>query len=113
MTAEPLIIAAATSGWTGSDLALRLGVPVVLVVVGLLVFVWGRTLRAQVLEQGVQRGGFGGPPGTTDVGSAEGFGVEEARATLESASRRVLAGLGLMLLGSLSVLGVIGWRLLS
>ena len=105
--------AAVDGAWSTSDLALRLGPPVVVLLLGVMVFVWGRTLRAEVLAV-TSRDGFDGPPGGYGAGSAEeGPGVEEGRARLRHATQRVLAGLLLMLLGSLGFLAVIMWRLVS
>ncbi len=113
MTAASLLLSSATtSEASAGSVAALLALPALLVVGGLLVVLVGRTQRTEVLDQ-ARRGGFGGPPGTTDVGDADGFGVEQARAVLQSASRKVLIGLGLMLLGALGTLGVIVWELTS
>ncbi len=104
--------AAVDGPWSTSDLALRLGPPVVVLLVGVMVFVWGRTLRAEALAV-TSRDGFDGPPGGSGSGSAGGPGGEEGHARLRHATQRVLAGLLLMLLGSLGCLAVITWRLVS
>jgi hypothetical protein len=113
MTAASLLLTTATAADASvGDVAARLAVPALLVVAGVLVVLWGRTQRTELLDQ-ARRGGFGGPPGTSDVGTAEGFGVEQAQAALQSASRKVLLGLGLMLVGALGTLAVIVWELVS
>lgn len=39
---------------------------------------WGASRRRSAAAQGSERlGGFGGPPGTSDIGTADGFGVTE------------------------------------
>jgi hypothetical protein len=83
--------------WTSGDLALRFGVPVVLVLVGLTMFLHGRTRRSDLAAKA----------------RAEGSTGEATVAALRSASGRVLAGLLLMLVGLLLLFGVVLWRLLS
>ncbi|CAN5478800.1 hypothetical protein BH23ACT6_BH23ACT6_01620 [soil metagenome] len=105
--------APAVEPWSGIELAIRFGFPFAVVLVGLTVFLGGRSERKALKADATQRGGFGGSPGTTDVGSAEGFDVETYQAELHVASRKVLTGLFIMLGGSLTLLGVTFWRILS
>lgn len=89
--------AVSAEGWTSGDLALRFGAPVVLVLVGLTMFLYGRTQRSE-LEAKAQAEGSAD---TTNV------------AALRSATGRVLSGLLLILVGLLLLFGAILWRLLS
>lgn len=104
--------AAVDDPWSATDLAQRLAPPLVVLLVGVMVFVRGRTLRGEALAV-TSRGGSDSPPGSPGAGSAEGPGDEERQARLRHATQRVLAGLLLMLLGSLGCLAVIVWRLVS
>ncbi|MGB3185448.1 MAG: hypothetical protein WBG36_14725 [Ornithinimicrobium sp.] len=103
----------AVEPWSATELAIRFGFPFAVVLVGLIVFLGGRTERKVLKAEATQRGGFGGPPGTTDVGTAEGFDIERFRNEMHVATRKVLIGLLIMLGGSLTLLGVTFWRIFS
>ncbi len=109
------LMAATTTleGWSGTDLAVRFGMPTVVVLLGLILFMGGRAERRAVRAEAAERSGFGGDPGTSDVGSAQGFGVEEAAEQIRAATRKVLIGLLVMLLGALTLLGVTFWGIFS
>ena len=79
----------ATEAWSTGDGLLRVAVPLLLRVVGVLLLVRGRAALARTREV---RAGFGGPPGSTDVGGPEGFGTQERRTAELSARRTVLWG---------------------
>ncbi len=100
-------------GWSGTDLAVRFGMPTVVVLLGLVWFLGGRAERRAVRAEAAERRGFGGQPGTTDVGDAEGFGVEEAGEQIRAATRKVLIGLVVMLVGVIALLGVTFWGIFS
>ncbi|MGB3257364.1 MAG: hypothetical protein WBG89_13470 [Ornithinimicrobium sp.] len=100
-------------GWSGADLAVRFGMPTVVVLVGLVLFLGGRAERRSVRAEATERGGFGGQPGTSDVGSAEGFGVDETAEQIRAATRKVLGGLVVMLGGVVALLVVTFWGILS
>ncbi|MGB7450207.1 MAG: hypothetical protein WA892_13920 [Ornithinimicrobium sp.] len=106
MRIRTLAAQAQADSWSTTDITLGFGMPFAVFLVGLLVFMGGRRER-EALRADAQHGGFGGPPGTTDVGSAEGFGVEETRSMIHAASRKVLIGLFIMLSGLLALLVVI------
>ncbi|AXH97327.1 hypothetical protein [Ornithinimicrobium avium] len=67
--------------------------PLLLLVVGVLLFLRG---RAAMDEATRPRAGFGGPPGSLDIGTELGFGVEEARESVLAAHRLRLWGLVLV-----------------
>lgn len=75
--------------WATGDWLLRVGVPLALLVVGVLLLVRGRSGLAEARRV---RSGFGGPPGSSDVGTEDGFGAEGDRAAELSARRTVLWG---------------------
>ncbi|WP_151524916.1 hypothetical protein [Serinicoccus kebangsaanensis] len=66
-------------------------IPLVLILVGGGLLLSGRAAHREAMRL---RGGFGGPPGTADIGSQEGFGAdpEQHRRALLEARRRVLRG---------------------
>jgi hypothetical protein len=100
--------------WSTIDSALGFGLPIAVFLVGVTVFLGGRSeRRALHNEEQEQAGGFAGPPGTTDVGQAEGFGLQERRQLVLAASRKVLIGLFIMLAGLLALLAATLTRLLS
>lgn len=105
--------APAVEPWSGTELAIRFGFPFAVVLVGLIVFLGGRTERKTLKADAALRGGFGGPPGSTDVGSVEDFDVRRYEADMQAASRKVLTGLFIMLGASLTLLGVTFWRIFS
>lgn len=106
-------VAATVEPWSGTDFAVRFGMPTVVVLLGLIYFLSGRAERRAIRADAAERGGFGGPPGTSDVGSAQGFGVEQAAEHIRAATRKVLIGLIVMLIGVLTLLGVTFWRIFS
>ncbi len=113
---QPLIFVQDTSAvepWSPTELVIRFGFPVAVVLVGLTVFLGGRAERTALKADATSQGGFGGPPGTTDVGAADGFDVESFRSEMHAATRKVLTGLLIMLGGSLTLLGVTFWRIFS
>jgi len=99
--------------WSTSELALGFGLPIAVFLVGLTIFLGGRTERRALRADSGQQGGFGGPPGTTDVGDSEGFGLQERRRMILAASRKVLIGLFVMLGGLLALLVATLSRILS
>lgn len=103
----------AVEPWSTAELAIRFGLPLAVLLVGLTVFFGGHAERKALKADATSRGGFGGPPGTTDVGMAEGFDIERFRGEMHAATRKVLTGLLIMLGGSLTLLGVTFWRIFS
>jgi len=104
MHVTSLAVAAQAGSWATREVALGFGLPIAVVLVGLTIYLGGRTERRALKADDGQQGGFGGPPGSTDVGDAEGFGVEGKRAMILAASRKVLIGLFVMLAGLLALL---------
>lgn len=75
------------------DWTLGVIVPLVLLAVGVVLFLRGRS----ALEEANRiKAGFGGPPGSLDIGTELGFGVEENRKAVLSAERLRLWGLVLV-----------------
>ncbi len=106
-------VAARVEPWSGTEIAVRFGMPTVVFLLGLIYFLSGRAERKAIRAEASERGGFGGPPGTSDVGSAQGFGVEQAAEQVRTATRKVLIGLIVMLLAVLTLLGITFWRIFS
>ncbi len=77
-------------------LVTSLVVSTALLVAGVVLFLRG---RAALAEASGVRAGFGGPPGSLDIGTELGFGVERHREEVLSAQRTRLWGV---------VLGVVG-----
>lgn len=91
--ARPLAAAAVDDAWTASDWTLGVVLPVVLLAAGVLLYLRGRS----ALEEATRvRAGFGGPPGSLDIGTELGFGIEENRAEVLAARRTRLWGLVLI-----------------
>ncbi|MDO5739839.1 MAG: hypothetical protein Q4P07_06790 [Ornithinimicrobium sp.] len=80
---------AATEAWTGGDWTLYVVLPLVLLVAGVVLYLLGRRDHAEATKL---LAGFGGPPGSLDVGAQVGFGVENNRATVLAAQRKMLWG---------------------
>lgn len=99
--------------WSGTELAIRFGLPFAVMLVGLIVFLGGRTERQALRAEAELRGGFGGQPGTSDVDAVEGFEAERYREEMHAATRKVLTGLLITLGGTLTLLGVTLWRIVS
>lgn len=106
MRTRTLAAQAQADPWSTSEIAVGYGMPVAVFLVGLLVFMGGRREREALRADSAQQGGFGGPPGSTDVGDPEGFGVQERRNLIHAASRKVLIGLFIMLAGLLALLAM-------
>lgn len=93
------------------DVALRFGLPVLLIVLGVALILWGRREQDRARAQLGQKGGFGGPPGTLDIGTEIGFGVEGPGPNPAAARPKILGGLilaaaGLVLLLIMVVLQI-------
>lgn len=88
---------AAGAGWSGGELAIRFGAPVALLLVGLVIYLHGRTQRAEIVERARSEG-------AVDEGSG---------AALRTASGQVLSGLLLMLISLVMLFAVIMWRVLA
>lgn len=88
---------AAGAGWSGTQLALRFGVPVALLLVGLVIYLYGRTRRGEIQEQA----------------RSEGAVDEQAGVELRTATGQVLSGLVLMLVSLVLLFAVIIWRVVS
>lgn len=95
------------------DDALRFGLPVLLILIGAGVFFWGRRERDEARAQVGSKGGFGGPPGTLDIGTEIGFGVDGPGADPAAARPKILGGLVLMAVGALLLVIMSVWQLLS
>lgn len=75
------------------DVALRFGLPVLLIVLGVALILWGRREQDRARAQLGQKGGFGGPPGTLDIGTEIGFGVDGPGPDPAAARPKILGGL--------------------
>lgn len=106
-------VATQESSWSLSQFLVWFGPPAVLVAVGFVIFFGARAQRSTILEHARQRGALGGETGTPDVGSPDGFSIDEAREQMRLATGRVLAGLIVMLAGVVILLGLTFWRVLS
>lgn len=95
------------------DDALRFGLPVLLIVVGAALYLWGRRERADALSRRGSRGGFGGPPGTSDIGTEIGFGVEGPGPDPAAARPKILSGLVLVAVGALLLVIMAVWQLVA
>lgn len=94
---------AATEAWTGGDWTLYVVLPLILLIVGVVLYVLGRKQHAEAVRI---KAGFGGPPGSLDVGSDLGFGIDSNRQAVLSAQRKMLWG------GILGGIGLI-WLIVS
>lgn len=83
------------------DVALRFGLPVLLILIGVAVWLWGRREQEAARAQIGQQGGFGGPPGTMDIGTEIGFDVEGPGPNPAAARPKILGGLVLVVVGVL------------
>lgn len=95
------------------DVALSLGLPALLVLVGAGLYLWGRRQRDRARAQVASKGGFGGPPGTLDIGTEVGFGVEGEGPNPAAAQPKILGGLVLMAVGAVLLVIMAVWQLLS
>ena len=96
--ATSTVTSSAVEAWSAADWLLRVVLP--LLVAGLGAFLYARG-RAAHQEATRIKGGFGGPPGSLDVGTELGFGVEDSSAARLSATRTKLWGLILLAVGLL------------
>lgn len=120
MTATPLALLAlpvrqvlAADTWTSAQLTTRFGLPALLIVVGAGLYLWGRSERQRARSQIGMKGGFGGPPGTHDIGTEAGFGVEGRGPRRNAGASKILAGLSAVTVGLLLMFAMVVWRLLS
>lgn len=95
------------------DIALQFGLPVLLILIGAGLFLWGRNQRDAARAQVGRKGGFGGPPGTMDIGTEIGFGVEGEGPDPAAAHPKILGGLILVAVGALLLVIMSLWQLLS
>jgi hypothetical protein len=89
MLAYLLPAAASEPGLAGSDWLVYVVLPLLLVLAGAFLFLRGRAEHRRATRL---RGGFGGPPGSLDIGTELGFGVENTRSEILSARRQMLWG---------------------
>lgn len=85
---------------SASDWSLYVLLPLVLIAAGAWLFLRGRSAEQEAARL---RGGFGGPPGSTDIGTQIGFGVdpEQHRQERLAAARQklwggILGGVGIL-----------------
>lgn len=100
---SPLRSAVVDDGWSAGDWVLGVALPLLLLVVGAVLYLRGRAAHGEATRV---RAGFGGPPGSLDVGTELGFGVEDNR-------RAVLAAQRLKLWGLLLVAVALVWTLVT
>ncbi len=103
----------AADAWTSAELTTRVGLPALLVLVGAGLYLWGRSERQRARSQIGMKGGFGGPPGTHDIGTEIGFGTEGRGPDRQAGASKILAGLVAVILGLLLMFAMLVWRLLS
>ena len=99
----PRLSASADDRWTAGDWTLGVVLPLVLLAVGVALYLRGRAALAEARRV---RAGFGGPPGSLDVGTELGFGVQDNR-------EQVLAARRLKLWGLLLVVVALLWTLVT
>ena len=85
----PLVTAASEDRLVGSDWLVYVILPVLLILAGGYLYLRGRAAHREATRL---RSGFGGPPGSADIGTELGFGVENNRATVLAAQRQMLWG---------------------
>lgn len=85
-------------GLAGSDWLVYVILPLLLLLAGGFLHLRG---RAEHREATRLRGGFGGPPGSLDIGTELGFGVENNRGKVLAAQRQMLWGGILAAVGAL------------
>ena len=95
------------------DGALQFGLPVLVMLIGAGLFLWGRRQREAARAQVGRKGGFGGPPGTLYIGTEIGFGVEGKGPDPAAARPKILGGLVLVAVGALLLVIMSVWHLLS
>ncbi|MFK5633286.1 MULTISPECIES: hypothetical protein [unclassified Ornithinimicrobium] len=96
--ATATVTSSATESWSTADWVMRVVLPLVLAVVGAALYLRGRAAHREATRI---TSGFGGPPGSLDVGTELGFGVEDGSAARLSAMRTRLWGLVLLAVGLL------------
>ncbi len=106
-------VAAAEPGWSGGQSVTRFGLPVLLVLLGLALWAWGRKEQQEARAQIGVKGGFGGPPGTLDIGTELGFGVDGPGPDRDAGRTKILAGLVAMAAGAVLLVAMVIWRLVS
>jgi hypothetical protein len=97
----PSRTAVADGSWSGADWALGVVLPLLVLAAGVVLLLRG---RAALSEATRIRAGFGGPPGTGDVGTEMGLGAEDHRRQVLAAQRLRLWGLVLVVVGVLWLL---------
>lgn len=107
------IVLAATGEWSTGTLWLRFGLPLLLLLVGAALYLWGRKERIDARSQIGTKGGFGGPPGTLDIGTEIGFGVEGPGPDPRAGRTKMLSGMVLMAAGALLLVIMAVWKLLA
>lgn len=100
--------AAVGDSWSTGDWVLGVVLPLVLLALGVALLLRGRSTLAAARRI---RAGFGGPPGSLDIGTELGFGIDN-RAELLRGRRLSLWGLVLVAVGVLWLLVTLGVRLL-
>lgn len=99
--------------WSSQALLLRIGLPLLLVGIGVGLWAWGRRERFEARAQLGVRSGFGGPPGSTDIGSEMGFGAAGREPDPQAGRARIIGGVIAASLGTLTLIGVLVYRLTS
>ncbi|GAA1137384.1 hypothetical protein [Ornithinicoccus hortensis] len=111
LTTVPL--RAATLDWTTPELLTRFGLPLVLLVVGVALYLWGRRERREARARIGTKGGFGGPPGTLDIGTELGFGVEGRGPDPNAGRAKIRAGTVAAVVGAVLLVAMAVWNLVS
>lgn len=99
--------------WTTPELLTRFGLPLVLVALGVGLFLWGRREQREARSRIGSKGGFGGPPGTLDIGSELGFGVEGRGPDPHAGRAKILAGAVAAVVGAVLLVSMGIWNLVT
>lgn len=110
----PIAAAGLDAGpWSSVAMLVRLGLPLLVLLIGGGVYLWGRRERAEARSRIGVAGGFGGPPGTLDFGTEIGFGVEDRGPDPNAGRAKILGGVAGVAVGALLLVTMLSWYVVS
>lgn len=99
--------------WTTEQLLIGIGLPVLVIGLGIGLLIWGRREHAEAEHHHIVRAGFGGPPGTSDHSPTLDLGEPASSADRRAGRGKRQAGVAAIAIGAVWILVAAAVRIIG